>query len=212
LTIWGRKLPELRPRSTAAELERICRMYRKVISPAEAQEADSRRYVSCRETDDGMVVLTARLHPDEAARVMEALRVSAETRCEVDGLCALAESALRGDKTERPATEVVVRVDSATLEGRFDDGTGVSAETARRLLCDAGVVPVLMDEQGNALDVGPRQLSAPVAPAVVFGAKGFGTGAGETLVLATLFVTFFCRWRSISRMVLRFASAGMIGR
>jgi hypothetical protein len=114
-----------------------------------------------------MVVLTARLHPDEAARVMEALRVSAETGCEVDGLCALAESALRGDKPERPATEMVLRVDSDTLEGSFDDGTGVSAETARRLLCDAGVVPVLMDEQGNALDVGrkTRKISPALARA-----------------------------------------------
>jgi hypothetical protein len=121
-------LLELALSSTAAELERICRLFRKVTSPAEAQEADSRRYVSWRETDDGMVVLTARLHPDEAARVMEALRVSAETGCEVDGLCALAESALRGDKPERPATEVVLRVDSGTLEGSFEDGTGVSAD------------------------------------------------------------------------------------
>ena len=48
-------LLELALCSTAAELERICRMYRKVTSPAEAREADSRRYVSCRETDDGMV-------------------------------------------------------------------------------------------------------------------------------------------------------------
>jgi hypothetical protein len=77
-----------------------------------------------------MVVLTARLHPDEAARVMEALRVSAETGCPADGLCALAESALRGDKPERPATEVVLRVDSDTLEGSFDDGTGVCAQAA----------------------------------------------------------------------------------
>jgi hypothetical protein len=71
-------LLELALCSTAAELERICRLFRKATSPAEAQEADSRRYVSCRETEDGMVVLTARLHPDEAARVMEALRVSAD--------------------------------------------------------------------------------------------------------------------------------------
>jgi hypothetical protein len=157
-------LLELALCSTAAELERICRMFRKVTSPAEAQEADNRRYVSCRESDDGMVVLTARLHPDEAARVMEALRVSAETGCEVDGLCALAESALRGDKPECPATEVVVRVDSDTLEGSFEDGTGVSAETARRLLCDAGVVPVLIDKQGNALDVGRK--TRKISPAL----------------------------------------------
>src|SRR5262249_19450051 len=140
-----RTLLEMAICSTAAELERTCRLFRKVLSPAEAKQAEDRRYVSCRETDDGMVIVTARLHPDEAATVMEALRVSAESGCLADGLCVLAHSALRGDKPERTPTEMVVQIDSDTLEGCFDDGTGVSSETARRLLCDAGVVPVLVD-------------------------------------------------------------------
>src|SRR5262245_1155987 len=58
--------------STAAQLEKMCRLYRSCQTPEQAQAADERRYVSARDTDDGMVVVTARLHPEEAARVMEA--------------------------------------------------------------------------------------------------------------------------------------------
>jgi len=159
-----RSLLEMALATTAAELETICRRLRRATTPAEEKSADDRRYVSCRETDDGMVVITARLHPDEAARVMEALHVSAETGCPADGLCALAESALRGDKPERSPTEVVMHIDSDTLEGCFEDGTGVSAETSRRLLCDAGVVPVQVDAAGNALDVGRK--TRKISPAL----------------------------------------------
>jgi hypothetical protein len=80
----------------------------------------------------------------------------------------MAEAALRGDKPGRSPTEVVVRIDADTLEGVFADGTGVSAECARRLLCDAGVVPILDDEHGNPLNVGrkTRTLSAAIRRAL----------------------------------------------
>jgi hypothetical protein len=43
--------------------------------------------------------------------------------------------------TDRPPVEVVVHVDAATLVGE-EEQTGISAETSRRLLCDAGTVPI----------------------------------------------------------------------
>ncbi|HKA89448.1 MAG TPA: hypothetical protein VKE22_17405 [Haliangiales bacterium] len=51
--------------------------------------------------------------------------------------------------------EVLVHVSAATLTGR-EEQAGISAETARRLLCDAGIVPVLDgdDAHGTPLDVG----------------------------------------------------------
>jgi hypothetical protein len=145
--------------------------YRASQNPEQVQAADDRRYMTARESDDGMVLVTARLHPEEAARVMEAARVSAEsakTGNHADGLVAMAEATLRGDKPDHSPTEVVVRIDAGTLEGAFADGTGVSAECARRLLCDAGVVPILEDENGDPLNIGrkTRTLSAAIRRAL----------------------------------------------
>ena len=111
------------------------------------------RWVRVRETDDGMVQVAFQLRPDEAARVLRACDVSAETSDRTDGLVALADAALRGEAAERPPVEVVVHVDAGTLAGNLDDGTGVSAETSRRLLCDAGVVPLLEEEPAMAFDI-----------------------------------------------------------
>ena len=45
----------------------------------------------------------------------------------------------------------------------FADGTCVSAETARRLACDCGVVQLTEDAAGNVLSVGRKTRSIPVA-------------------------------------------------
>jgi hypothetical protein len=124
-----------------------------------------------RDTDDGMVRIEVQLRPEEASRVLAACAVddSAGTRVDslVDGLLALAEGALRGDRPDRPPVEILVHVDAATLEGRTDDA-GIPADTARRLLCDAGIVPILGDESGATVDVGrkTRVLSAALRRAL----------------------------------------------
>ena len=97
---------------------------------------------------------------DEAARLLKACDVSAETR--LDGLVTMAEATLRGDQPERPPVEVLVHIDAATLVGQ-EEQAGISAETSRRLLCDAGIVPVLTDAQGTPLDVGRKSRSIPAA-------------------------------------------------
>ena len=160
-------LLELAQASTAAQLERICRLYRQVAQadqPTPDGDAE-RRWVRQRGCDDGMIRVSARLHPDEAARVMKAIGVSAETLRQpdrdgdlADGLVALADAALDGD-SGAPAIEAVVRVevDAATMTGVLEDGTGVSAETSRRLCCDAGIIPVAVDERGTPLSVGRKQ-------------------------------------------------------
>ncbi len=45
----------------------------------------------------------------------------------------------------------------------LDDGTRVSAETFRRIVCDAGMVPVVRDAEGNPLDIGRRTRAIPPA-------------------------------------------------
>ena len=159
--------------TTAAQLERICRLMRQVqsLSAEEARRADDeRRYVATRATDDGMVSIQLRLHPDEAARVMKALEVCAEGGRLVDGAVAMADSALAGGAESpggsgagRPPVEAVVHVSAETLAGHTERGDGISAEGSRRLLCDAGVVPLLEDGAGRIIDVGRKTRTIPAA-------------------------------------------------
>lgn len=172
--------------TTAAQLELICRKYRTVqrLARTTPDEIAARRYVTRRELDDGLVRIEATLLPDEAAAVMAAIeqvsrRVSAGTSPprfdRADGLVALAQATLRGDAPERSPTEVVVTIPRAALAaeaaagatpdtlGVLADGTCVSAETARRLACDAGVVEVVEDEAGRPLSVGRRTRTLPAA-------------------------------------------------
>jgi len=85
-----------------------------------------------------------------------------------DGAVAVAEAALGGKQageggSVRPPVEVVVHVQAGDLAGRTELGDGISAEVSRRLLCDAGVVPILEDERGRAIDVGRKTRSIPAA-------------------------------------------------
>jgi hypothetical protein len=113
-----------------------------------------------------------------------AQRVSAETErresrlCRADGLVRLAEESLRGDAPERAPVDVLVTTSRAALARPADrvsaetspEASGsplreiplledepVSAETARRLSCDAGLVEVVTDDRGTPLDVGRKR-------------------------------------------------------
>ena len=142
--------------------------------------------------EDGMVVLRARLDPEVGAAVLKALEAAEqalfererETRDEpgetvplhqrrADALGLVAESALDGglDKgTRADRLQVVVHVDEQVLEdpsrpglSMLEDGTDVSAETSRRLACDAGKVVMKHGAQGEILDVGRRTRTIPTA-------------------------------------------------
>ena len=75
-------LLEMAEHATASQLERICRGYRRVLDDAQGDrpeslaEEEQRRFVRVRDTDDGMVRIEARLRPDEAAVVLQALDVA----------------------------------------------------------------------------------------------------------------------------------------
>ena len=65
--------------------------------------------------------------------------------------------------------EIVVHVEADVLaDGRagrceIEHGTAIAAETARRLCCDAGIVPVVDGPNGEPLSVGRRTRSIPPA-------------------------------------------------
>ncbi len=100
-----------------------------------------------------------------------------------DALVQLAQGYLRGDRPDRSPIELVVSVPLETLRrqraGSTDapgvaaeapdpcdvactaDGTCVSAETARRLSCDCGVIEVVEGEHGVPLAVGRKRRTIP---------------------------------------------------
>ena len=92
---------------------------------------------------------------------------------QADALSLLAESALHheldpGAPGER--YQVVVHVDAAVLadpdqpgQSVLEEGVRVSAETSRRLACDASRVVMRHDEEGRLLDVGARTRTIPPA-------------------------------------------------
>ncbi|MBY0275430.1 HNH endonuclease [Candidatus Binatia bacterium] len=74
-------LLEMATHATASQLERICRGYRRVVAadvarPESLADEESSRFVRVRDTDDGMVRIEARLRPEEAAVVLQALDVA----------------------------------------------------------------------------------------------------------------------------------------
>ena len=101
----------------------------------------------------------------------EAPAVSA-AEARVDALLLVADSFLaRGaaDRTGGERHQIVVHVDAATLRTRargerceLDTGAPVAAETARRLACDAAIVP-LLERAGTPLGVGRKTRSIPPA-------------------------------------------------
>lgn len=89
-----------------------------------------------------------------------------------DALGRLAESFLKHGPAVLNGGErhqIVIHVDAQTLrEGvaghcEFENGPSLAAETARRLACDASVVSIVENEQGEPLNVGRKSRTIPPA-------------------------------------------------
>lgn len=173
-------------------LVRAWRRVDRTAEREQEERRHSSRSLSLYTDEDGMVVLRARLTPDAGAALVKALEAAeqklyegaSETRDETgagapihhrwaDALGLVAESALAGGLdpgTRGDRYQVVVHVDAAALpaaseagSSALDDGTHVSAETCRRLACDAALVVMRHDAEGNVLDVGRRTRTIPPA-------------------------------------------------
>jgi hypothetical protein len=111
-------------------------------------------------TDPDTGEKTIRVKSVPSARRADALRVVAESF--------LQQEADRCNGTD--THQVVVHVAAETLRDQsagyceFEDGPAMSAETARRLACDASVVALIEDEDGEPLNVGrkTRTISSPL--------------------------------------------------
>ncbi|MGH7322691.1 MAG: DUF222 domain-containing protein [Candidatus Rokuibacteriota bacterium] len=142
--------------------------------------------------EDGMVVLRGRLEPEAGALVLRALEAAGEAlyqkargaeaatgdqptpgQRQADALALVAETALqRGLDPGTPGEryQVVVHVDAEALadpdspgQSVVEGGAHVSAETSRRLACDARRLVMRHDAAGRVLNVGRRTRAIPAA-------------------------------------------------
>jgi hypothetical protein len=173
--------------ATGAQLERLCRGYRRGIEGEKAPMPEERS-VHRRLLPGGRVKLELVLEADEAELVLRAVDRAREVRAEqaapegggvssetswpsrADGMVKLAESFLTDHHVGGSAGErfqVMVHLDQEVLEAdgawsaTLEDGTRVSAETFRRVACDCGLVAAGHD--GQALNIGRRARSIPPA-------------------------------------------------
>jgi hypothetical protein len=116
----------------------------------------------------------------ESEETIESENVPAETpnvkstprQKRADALVVMSESFLANGPKELNGGDryqIVVHVAAETLKHdhagccELEDGPGLAAETARRLACDASVVKITEDEDGNPLDIGRKTRSIPPA-------------------------------------------------
>lgn len=170
---------------TAGQVERIVRAWRKMDAALERALANRQQELASLTTyvdDDGMTVVRGKLPPDVGAVFVKALeaaseqvygaepdRPAPERRAEALGVIARAalESELDpGHGADR--YQVVVHVDQEVLDepesagvSALENGVRVSAETSRRLACDATVVTMKHDETGAVMDVGRKTRNIP---------------------------------------------------
>jgi Domain of unknown function (DUF222) len=176
------ELAEAARHADPTSLGRACRELRiRLLVDEDAEAAEQARYASrwCRtsSTFEGMTHLEAMLDPESAASVMAALaaltpKMGAEDertrgQRQADALTQLAMMALRtGDlpevNGERPHVTVTIplselrdgliagQVGTALLNGKY----AVSPATARRLACDAQIIPAILGTHSEVLDLG----------------------------------------------------------
>ena len=173
---------------SAAKLEQIVRGWKHLSRDGELTAEEARhqsRAFSVVIDGDGMYVMRGRLEPEVGAVLMRAIEAASDAlyrdehpdarprsrqrRADAAGL--VAEQALAagfggesGTRAER--FQVAVHTEMATLEkdgepGRSEvDGVRVSAESSRRMACDAAVVP-MTHRDGAVMGVGRKTRTIP---------------------------------------------------
>jgi hypothetical protein len=182
---------------TAAHVETLVRRFRKANREEENDQAltqRDRRGLRTYWSDDGTLVIEARLTPEQGAVFLKALDRARDTLREAergsaepsedsgdqvmaDALALVADQSLAHGSAESSGDDrfqVVVHVDQEVLaspdaDGRceVEDGPAVSAETARRLACDGSICEMTHGPDGS---VSPgrktRVISAPLRRAL----------------------------------------------
>ena len=179
---------------TADHVEKTVRVFRRAKDAEElSKEAQQQAHRSAHYhyDEDGSLILKARLPAEVGALVLKALQSAMDqapqpnppagaseqrpswTARRADALGVLAESFLEhgpGALNGGDRTLVTVHVAAETLRRKeagcceIEEGPSIAAETARRVACDASVVAIIENEDGEPLNVGrkTRTISAPL--------------------------------------------------
>ena len=175
---------------TAHHVEQLVRKYRhaKRLQDTDRTRAEhDGRHLTWFFDEDDCLVIKGRLPPEQGALIVKALEmamdadfaeqndpkdVSAEASREpigarrADALAAVAETYMSSEPVPNSTADryqVVVHVSAETSVSHLHDGPGVSAETSRRIACDASIVAIREDEDGEPLSVGRKTRSIPPA-------------------------------------------------
>lgn len=175
--VFEKTLVEMADFATAAQLETIVRAFRRA-APDEGTAALERhlrrRHLSSYRDDDGMVVIHARLSPEDGAAVLAAIEAARETldqprerfaASQADAPVALCEAGRVADTSAAtsygPHASVVVHVDEQVLADPAAQGCAqiegvgvVSAHTVQRLACDARVSVIRCRADGTVVPEG----------------------------------------------------------
>lgn len=168
-------LLRLAHKAPASHIDRLCRGLTKAMRPTKKNgldmaECGGRWYWD----EDGSLVITARMRPEEGARFLAALTRTEYERTRVDpdldvdttappprnvvpALTAMAEMVCAGLRAPMasPSAEVIVHVDAPGENGcahaHLDDGPGLEAESLAQVMCDATVRTVSHGALGKTI-------------------------------------------------------------
>ncbi|MET8089708.1 DUF222 domain-containing protein [Micromonospora sp. NPDC005220] len=151
------------------------------------ERAEARRHVTLSEQHNGQVRLSGNLDTETASLLREAIdplcapagehddRSPGQRRADALGeICRLAlrTGQLPDNGGDRPQLVVTVALDAlvnGVHAGTLETGTRLTPGAVRRLACDAGVLPVVLDGNSQVLDVGRqrRLFTGPLRRALV---------------------------------------------
>jgi hypothetical protein len=159
------ELLQLARGATGAQLDRLVQGYAGVIRATreQAQAAETKQFLSCTWSDDGMLRVEGRLTAADGAVLLKALEAAAGDDVSAPMAVQRAQALVALAGGERTTTgEVVVHVDADTLAGEhicercdIEDGPSIAPEIARRLGCDGALVTII-ERDGQPLSVGRR--------------------------------------------------------
>jgi Domain of unknown function (DUF222) len=152
---------------------------------APVEQPEQIRELRVRTGPNGVVSLAGKLDPEGGARVLEVLNSLNGRRAAVDGVpdlrtparrnadalveamnCLLDEGELPTRGGQRPHLVLTMRL-SDLLDGlgtaTLDTGGYLSAAEARRLACDAAIIPIVLNSDSMPLDVGRQHRLATAA-------------------------------------------------
>ncbi|MEU7850883.1 DUF222 domain-containing protein [Micromonospora parva] len=151
------------------------------------ERAEARRHVTLSEQQNGQVRLSGNLDTETASLLREAIdplcaptgeqddRSPGQRRADALGeICRLAlrTGQLPDNGGDRPQLVVTVALEelvNGVRAGTLETGTHLTPGAVRRLACDAGVLPVVLDGNSQVLDVGRqrRLFTGPLRRALV---------------------------------------------